>query len=158
MRHVPCLKTERASTIITSTAFQRESREESSRRHLYWIALTDSMGAFHKRALQTTDDIVTTNEVLAEYLTFFCGAPEFICRQVALAMEDILRDSGVTVIPQSRESFLSGLRLYRERPDKRHSLIDCISMQTVRREGLSEVLINHRHFEQGGFRCLFRDP
>ena len=62
----------------------------------------------------------------------------------------------IRVIPQSRESFLAGLELYRARPDKRYSLVDCISMQTMRREGLTEVLTNDRHFEQEGFRPLFR--
>jgi predicted nucleic acid-binding protein len=61
------------------------------------------------------------------------------------------------VIPQSRESFLAGLQLYRARPDKGYSLVDCISMQAMRKEGLSEVLTNDRHFEQEGFRALFRD-
>lgn len=30
-------------------------------------------------------------------------------------------------------------------------------MQTMRAQGLSEVLTNDRHFEQEGFRALFRD-
>ena len=30
-------------------------------------------------------------------------------------------------------------------------------MQTMRREGLIEALTNDRHFEQEGFRALFRD-
>jgi hypothetical protein len=30
-------------------------------------------------------------------------------------------------------------------------------MQTMRKEGLTEVLTNVRHFEQEGFRALFRD-
>jgi predicted nucleic acid-binding protein len=30
-------------------------------------------------------------------------------------------------------------------------------MQTMRREGLTEALTNDRHFEQEGFRELFRD-
>jgi predicted nucleic acid-binding protein len=76
---------------------------------------------------------------------------------VALAVEDILQDPGVKVVPQSRESFLAGLKLYRDRPDKGYSLTDCISMQIMRREGLSDVLTNDRHFEQEGFRALFRD-
>jgi predicted nucleic acid-binding protein len=29
-------------------------------------------------------------------------------------------------------------------------------MQTMRREGLTEVLTNDRHFEQEGFHALFR--
>ncbi len=61
------------------------------------------------------------------------------------------------VVPQSRESFVGGLELYRARPDKWYSLVDCISMRTMRREGLTDVLTNDRHFEQEGFRALFRD-
>ena len=61
------------------------------------------------------------------------------------------------VIPQSRKSFRASLDLYRARPDKRYSLVDCISMQTTHEEGLAEVLTNDRHFEQEGFRALFRE-
>lgn len=39
--------------------------------------------------------------------------------------------------------------------DKGYSLTDCISMQTMRREGLNDVLTNDRHFEQEGFHALF---
>ncbi len=53
--------------------------------------------------------------------------------------------------------FLSGFDLYRARPDKGYSLTDCISMQIMRREGLTDALTNDRHFEQEGFRALFRD-
>jgi predicted nucleic acid-binding protein len=60
-------------------------------------------------------------------------------------------------IMQSHESFIAGFELYCARPDKGYSLADCISMQTMRREGLTEVLTNDRHFEQEGFRALFRD-
>ena len=122
----------------------------------YWIALTDSSDEAHERACNVTGELVTTDEVLTEYLNFFCGASEFVRAEIALVVDDILRDPAITVIPQSRESFLAGLRLYRDRPDERYSLIDCISMQTMRREGLTEALTNERHFEQEGFRALFR--
>jgi predicted nucleic acid-binding protein len=62
----------------------------------------------------------------------------------------------VSVIPQSRQGFLDGLALYEVRPDKGYSLTDCISRQAMRREGLTDVLTNDRHFEQEGFRALFR--
>ena len=42
-------------------------------------------------------------------------------------------------------------------PDKGYSLTDFISMQTMRGEGIIEALTNDRHFEQEGFRALFRD-
>ena len=51
----------------------------------------------------------------------------------------------VRVVPQSREFFPSGLQFYRARPDKGYCLTDCISMPTMRRDGLTEVLTNDRH-------------
>jgi predicted nucleic acid-binding protein len=127
----------------------------------YWIALADSADSAHRRALtltaeRATSRIVTTDEVLTEYLTFFATAPEPSRRGAAEVVEDLLTSSIVRVVPQSRESFRAGLQLYRARPDKRYSLVDCISMQTMRREGLTDILTNDRHFEQEGFRALFR--
>jgi len=78
-------------------------------------------------------------------------------RKAVMNARRILDDPGVRVVPQSRESFLSGMALYEARPDKGYSLVDCISMQTMRLQGLTEVLTNDRHFEQEGFRVLFRD-
>ena len=71
-------------------------------------------------------------------------------------MQDILDDRNVHALPQSRAGLLEGLALYKARPDKGYSLTDCISMQTMRREGLTDVLTNDRHFEQEGFLALFR--
>ena len=123
----------------------------------YWIALTDSTDAAHKRARQVTDDLVTTDEVLTEYLNFFSASQEFMRREIVLTVEDILQDPGVTLIPQSRETFLAGLSLFRTRADKGYSLTDCISMRTMQRLGLIAVLTNDRHFEQEGFRAIFRE-
>jgi len=128
----------------------------------YWIALVDFNDSAHQRALALTYEradspIVTTDEVLAEYLTFFATAPEQMRRKAVMNARRILENPGVRAVPQSRESFLSGMSLYEARPDKGYSLVDCISMQTMRKEGLAEVLTNDRHFEQEGFRVLFRD-
>jgi predicted nucleic acid-binding protein len=71
-------------------------------------------------------------------------------------VREILSAPAVHVIPQSHESFRSGFDLYAPRPDKGYSLTDCISMQAMRREGITEALTNDRHFEQEGFRSLFR--
>ena len=60
----------------------------------------------------------------------------------------------VPVIPQTRMGFLDGLALYEARPDKSSSLTDCISMQVMRREGLTEVLTNDHHCTQEGFHIL----
>jgi len=42
------------------------------------------------------------------------------------------------------------------RPDKEYSLTDCLSMLTMRREGMTEVLTNDHHFTQEGFQILFQ--
>ncbi|MGO8790069.1 MAG: type II toxin-antitoxin system VapC family toxin [Terriglobia bacterium] len=123
----------------------------------YWIAVTLPGDEAYARAHQVTDDILTTEEVLTEYLTFFSAAPEYLRREVTANVEAMLSDPSVRVIPQSHNSFMAGFELYRSRPDKGYSLVDCISMQTMRREGLTEALTNDRHFEQEGFRALFRD-
>ncbi len=128
----------------------------------YWAAVTSTEDAAHGRAIDLSralkpDRIVTTDEVLCEYLAFFAGARPSVRAQAAKNVADLMKNDTVWVVPQSRESFLAGLDLYRARPDKGYSLVDCISMQTIRREGLREVLTNDRHFEQEGFRALFRD-
>jgi len=86
--------------------------------------------------------------VLIEYLNFFATAAEQMRRMAVENAQQILEAPGVSVIPQSHDSFLAGLQLYRAR------LLDCISMQTMRKEGLTEVLTNDGHFEQEGFRTF----
>lgn len=115
----------------------------------YWIALT-SPRERHFDVVRTYDSLLskarvyTTEEVLAELLT-------------VATVREILGERSVRVIPQSHESFVSGLELYTARPNKGYSLTDCIFMRTMRRLGLTEALTNDRHFEQEGFRALFRD-
>lgn len=128
----------------------------------YWTALTSTADSFYTRALEFSrsmelDRITTTDEVLDEYLAFFAGARSSIRIQAGNTVAQLLNNERVNVIPQTRESFMAGFELYRARPDKGYSLTDCISMLAMRREGLTDILTNDRHFEQEGFRALFRD-
>ncbi len=72
----------------------------------------------------------------------------------AQAARNIIRDERVIVCEQSRVSFLGGLDLYEQRFDKGYSLVDCVSMKTMRRLGILEVLTNDHHFVQEGFQIL----
>jgi len=106
----------------------------------YWIAPIDFADGAHQRALalaseRTDSPIVTTDEVLAEWLTFFATAPEQMRRKAVISVRRILENPGVRVVAQSRESFLAGMALYEARPDKGYSLVDCISMHTMRKRG-----------------------
>ncbi len=122
----------------------------------YWIAIANPLDASHTRARSFTDDIVTTEEVLTEYLNYFAEGDPYLRRKAALIAQTLLQGVAVLVQPQSSDTFRAGLDLYSGRPDKGYSLTDCISMVTMRREGLTEILNNDRHFEQEGFRALFR--
>jgi predicted nucleic acid-binding protein len=107
-------------------------------------------------SLTNDSTLITTDEVLIEFMTFFSGDPWQRSRAAA-TVRRLFNNPAVRVIPQSRDSFLAGLDLYEGRPDKGYSLTDCISMQTMRQRGIHEALTNDRHFDQEGFRSLFRD-
>ncbi len=126
----------------------------------YWIALTNPRDSAHGEVLRFTASlpprsVITTDEVLTEFLAFCCS-DQRLRQRAGLAVEALIKDPDIRIVPQSRSTFLAGLALYNARPDKGYSLTDCISMETMRHEGLTEVLTNDRHFEQEGFRALFR--
>jgi predicted nucleic acid-binding protein len=92
----------------------------------YWTALTSIDDSAHRQALALSrslqpDKIITTEEVLDEYLAYFSGARRSVREHAG---------------------------------DMVASLLD--SRKIVNREGLTDVLTNDRHFEQEGFRALFR--
>ena len=152
---------ELARSITTFTALPRASREDRFRRYFLLGGVDFDRGQFSSPDRQLPSHsqagrIVTTDEVLNEYLAFFSGARPSVRRAAGDTVADLLVRAGVSVIPQSRESFLAGLELYRARSDKSYSLTDCISMETMRRQGVRQVLTNDRHFEQEGLESSTR--
>jgi predicted nucleic acid-binding protein len=124
---------------------------------LYWIAIflpNDPWSQTAKSVDLEYARLVTTEEVLSEFLT---GVAAFGDRTRRLACElvrTILDSDEIGVIPQSHESFQGGLELYQRRPDKKYSLTDCITMNVMRREGITQILTNDHHFAQEGFHRL----
>ena len=129
----------------------------------YWVALIDPKDKWHSKAINLSQSLaglklITTDEVLSEVLTFFSGYGPHIRKSVAeIVFGALTNETYIEVVEQSRESFLSGLALYEKRLDKSYSLADCISMQLMRAEGISEVLTNDKHFSQEGFTTLLLD-
>ena len=123
---------------------------------IYWVALAHRKDQWHARAVQVSQQLgstplVTTDEVLDEFLAHFSGCGRQMRTQVARTVRDLLNDPALTVLPQSRRTFLAGLDPYEARPDKGYSLTDCVSMATMREEGITEVLTHDDHFAQEGF-------
>jgi predicted nucleic acid-binding protein len=128
---------------------------------LYWGAVLHPHDRYRAQAIRARQALgevrlVTTDEVLTELLDGLAPCGAHLRETGARAVHSILGDQRVTVLPQSRESFLSGLHLYERRNDKGYSLVDCISMTTMRRHGILEILTNDRHFMQEGFRAVLR--
>ncbi len=126
----------------------------------YWIALSNPTDQWHTAAKQFDETnpnalLVTTEEVLTEFLNFYAEAGKHRRKIVGAMCEQVLLHPNITVISQSHESFSQGFELYRQREDKGYSLTDCISMIACRERGIREVLTNDHHFEQEGFTILF---
>ncbi len=103
-------------------------------------------------ALQTAE-VVTTQEFLSEFLAAFRHTPRL--RSIAARrVHQITTDPQIRVLPQSDQSFQAGFTLYQARPDKQYSLTDCIAMEAMRRQGISEILTHDAHFTQEGFTVL----
>ncbi len=79
----------------------------------YWIALTNPRDSAHAAVIQFTASlaprsVITTDEVLTEFLAFCCSDPR-LRRQAGLAVERLINDPDIRVVPQSRSTFLAGL-------------------------------------------------
>lgn len=78
-------------------------------------------------------------------------------RGTAVAFIDSLRlDAQFEIIPYDTAVYQAGYDLFAARPDKDWSLTDCISFAVMARLGLTDALTGDRHFEQAGFRAVFK--
>ena len=129
---------------------------------LFWIALQLPRDQWRDNALDARnlldDDvqIVTTTDVLSEFLAAVSRSGPVVRREAVVTVQDILSDPEITVVPQSYILFAQGLALYERRADKRYSLTDCVSMCVMRERGITEVLTHDRDFASEGFICLIR--
>lgn len=125
----------------------------------FWVALINPHDQWHDRALEVEANLVepfyvTTDSILGEILTFFCEYGAEGRLKATATVELILSESNTEVVPTTRDGFLDGLRLYKERPDKSYSLTDCISMNVCRDLAIREVLTHDHHFTQEGLTVL----
>lgn len=126
----------------------------------YWIALANPADQWHDAVkkysqLNPAVRLITTQEVLTEFLNFYAKAGNYRRKIVAAMCQQVLVHPNITVISQSNDSFWRGFDLYRQREDKGYSLTDCISMVICHGHGLQQVLTNDHHFRQEGLNPVF---
>jgi predicted nucleic acid-binding protein len=137
---------------ITSTELRNGERVFADT--LYWLAIFlpgDAWATVARSADVSEALMITTEEVLTEFLTAVSAHRDHTRRLACRLVSEILNDSDIEVISQSHESFLAGVALYERRPDKQYSLVDCISMNVMRQSSVQEILTNDHHFSQEGF-------
>ena len=128
----------------------------------YWVALINSGDSTHDEAVTFDQsfagkiEVVTTEEVLVEVLNYFSSYRPEAKDSAVKTVIALLGREDIRIVSQSRDSFRNGLNLYKARLDKGYSLTDCISMNTMRAEWITDILTNDVHFIQEGFRALFR--
>jgi len=125
----------------------------------YWVASINRIDQWHDRAMEIERQLIgaqfiTTEEVLVETLNYFSSFGPQLRFKAARIVRRLLERADLKVVPQTEESFLAGVALYESRLDKGYSLTDCISMNAMREQGLTEVLTTDHHFKQEGFRVL----
>lgn len=125
----------------------------------YWIALANPADQWHDAAKHFDEEnpdalLITTEEVLTEFLNYYAEAGNRRRRIVGTMCEQVLAHVNITVAQQSHQSFSQGLELYRQREDKGYSLTDCISMMLMRERQILKILTHDAHFKQEGFTVL----
>ena len=123
----------------------------------FYLALLNNDDPFHDRALiewGANRRVVTSEFILLE-LGNACARAEDHVDFLALAL-GMRQSPRTSIVPLSSETLNRGLSLMAERADKNWSLTDCTSFVLMDGEGISDALTGDKHFEQAGFKCLFR--
>ena len=127
----------------------------------YWIALLREEDQWHRLALEARErlgnvTLVTTEEILVEALTGLSRYGGRLRAEAVGMVRDISESSEVRVIQQTHDTFLNGLSRYEQRSDKTYSMQDCIAMNVMDAEGITQVLTSDHNFEQEGFIILMK--
>lgn len=128
---------------------------------LYWVAIVKQGDPYEAAAKVAREAIgpcilVTTDEVLDEFVTAFAKGGPILRKKAVLTVKAILDSPSARVVAQSRDSFQRALDRFSNRPDKEYSLTDCSSMSAMDAEEIKDVLTNDHHFEQEGYNVLIR--
>ena len=126
---------------------------------VYWVATGrpgDQWAEAARRARASLGAVrlVTTDEVLSEFLAALSAGGPAVRRAAVEMVRAIHSDPNVRVVPQTRETFLKALERYERRLDKEYSLTDCSSMNAMDSEQITQVLTHDHHFGQEGYMVL----
>ncbi len=125
----------------------------------YAIALSAANDAHHEVAVMLAEKLkasaaplITTRAVLIE-IGNALSKPRY--RQAAVRLLNALElDPQVEIKPLTEELYGRAFQLYRERPDKKWSLTDCLSFVVMEERQMTQALTADDDFRQAGFTAL----
>jgi uncharacterized protein len=128
-----------------------------------WAEWADQTLLFHARAATLFEEVwnkrgrlITTGFVLLE-LTALLTRPLRMPKMQQIRLLDALRaDPSVQIVPIDLSLEAAAWQLWKSRPDKEWSLVDCSSFIVMQQRGLTEALTTDHHFEQAGFVRLLK--
>ena len=122
----------------------------------YLIALNASDDQHHFAAQQHWQEflkykplLVTTSYIFDEVTTFF-NTRNRHAKAVEIG-KNLLQSQSITFRHVDKELFDAGWKKFQIYSDKRYSLTDCISFETMERERIRHALSFNDHFEQAGY-------
>ena len=126
-----------------------------------WACLFVPEERFHAEARAVMDErlsagagIVTTNYVLAELVALLRAPLGIPHNRRVEAIEGIRSAGSVEIAHVDQDLEEKAWGLYKKRPDKSWSLVDCASFALMEGRGITEAITTDRHFEQAGFLTL----
>ena len=101
-------------------------------------------------------ELVTSNYVMAE-LSALLYSPLRVTKSQQIMIFDVIKTaSWVKVIHIDQATEQRAYQLWKSRPDKNWSLVDCTSFVLMEDEGITKSLTSDHHFEQAGFVQLLK--
>jgi uncharacterized protein len=125
----------------------------------HFVAVLHPSDQLHDKAVLAesyliSSPLITSDFILVEVLNYFCEFPTHFKTRISRAVNSIITAEKIGIIKCSHEEFLKGFELYKSRLDKGYSLTDCVSMNIMREQNISQILTHDDHFEQEGFTIL----
>ncbi|MFN0278621.1 MAG: type II toxin-antitoxin system VapC family toxin [Pyrinomonadaceae bacterium] len=126
------------------------------------IALSITKDANHDKAVSlaawiknSSVSVVTTQAVILE-IGNALSKQRF--RETAVGLiQQYADDANTSIISLTDKLYDEGFELFRNRPDKDWSPVDCISFIVMKERGINSALTHDEHFVQAGFRALLRE-